>query len=92
MRYMFVTGDIDSRKLDDWLKHLPKGEGVRLVAFTRDPWSIPGVYVQAQPGSMICKVTLPILEKLTSDPRSQAAFIELFSQSISVFTLPAQSL
>jgi len=91
-RGLFVAGDIDSRKLDDWLKHLPKGAFIRLVAFTRDPWSIPGAYVQAQSGSVICKVTLPILENLASDPRSQAAFVELFSQSISAFTPSAQTL
>jgi len=79
---LFLIGDIEKSRLDDWMKHFPKGAGIRLVAFTRDPWGVPGAYMQVQPGATICKVTVAILDGLVSNPRSQATFVELLSKTL----------
>ena len=71
-------GEATSRELAEWLGTHPGWRG-NIVVFCPDSPLMPGVFVTAQGGFRIAKVTLPLLDTLSSDPRSQKTLLEILN-------------
>jgi len=71
-------GEATSRELAEWLGTHPGWRG-HIVVFCPDSPLLPGVFVSTQGGFRIAKVTLPLLDTLSSDPRSQKTFLEILN-------------
>ncbi len=66
----------DAANLTDWLAANPHWKG-NLVAFCPDAPLLSGVFVTRQDGLHLAKVTLPLLDSLSSNPRNQKTFLEI---------------
>ncbi len=77
---MFYLGNIQSLPLKEWS---PQTTGrVAVLAITHDEDLLPGFYKNTT-GQVTCgKVTLPILETLESDPRSQESLVAAIDQTV----------
>jgi hypothetical protein len=65
--------------LQSWLAaHLSWSGSV--VAFCSEAKPLPGVFVTPRPGGVLEVVTLPMLDKLTDDPQSQRALLDILQQ------------
>jgi len=84
---MLLVGDAALADLESWLRRLPEEGNARLVVFTEDPWRLPGVYVTTTHRLRIVKATLPILERLPTDPLHQISFVEIITQSSALISL-----
>ncbi|MDD5348674.1 MAG: hypothetical protein PHQ12_00555 [Chthoniobacteraceae bacterium] len=69
-------GEATSRQLAQWLTANPAWQG-SLVVFCTDTPLLPGVFVTTQGGLRLAKVTLPMLDTLSTDPRSQKTLVEV---------------
>ena len=71
-------GEATSNDLEDWLAVHPAWQG-NIVVFCPDSSLLPGVFVTTQSGFQTVKVTLPLLDNLSSDPRSQKTLLEILN-------------
>jgi len=69
-------GDADAQFAANWLASHSAWPS-SIVVFCTDSPLLPGVYVSEHNGFRIVKVTLPLLDTLPSDPRSQKTFLEI---------------
>jgi hypothetical protein len=66
----------DAAELTDWRASHPHWKG-NLVVFCPDAPLLPGVFVTMQNGLNLAKITLPLLDALSSNPRNQKTFLEI---------------
>ena len=71
-------GEATPRELADWLAAQPSWRG-KMVVFCPGSQLLPGVFVTAQGGLRIVKVTLPLLDTLSTDPSSQKTLLEILN-------------
>ena len=71
-------GETTAKELAEWQSSHPGWRG-NLVVFCSDSPLLPGVFVTARGGSRTAKVTLPLLNSLSVDPRSQKTFLEILN-------------
>jgi len=74
-------GTATSTQLGGWLLDHPEWAGT-LVVFCSDGDLLPGVFISGNHGARVAKVTLPIMNSLASDPRSQATLVEILNSVI----------
>lgn len=71
-------GEATARELADWLVEHPGWRG-NIAVFCPDALLLPGVFVTSQGGFKTIKVTLPLLDTLSSDPRAQKTLLEILN-------------
>lgn len=71
-------GRAGAKELSQWQEAHPEWKG-NLVVFTEAAAQLPGVFSQFSANQRISKVTLPILDQLGTDPRSQKTVIDLIN-------------
>ncbi|MFA6961372.1 MAG: hypothetical protein WC205_11525 [Opitutaceae bacterium] len=76
-----AVGSVTSREWNDRKDRLVS-EGGRMIALVADPDALPGVYATPLGVGMVTKVTLPVLAKLSSDPRSEELLFQLIEQQL----------
>lgn len=83
---LFYLGNTDAEALKEWS---PRTTGpVAVIAFTNDRELLPG-FTMNTAGAVTCgKVTLPILETLDSDPRSQKSLVAAIDQTVATIISP----
>jgi len=58
-----------------------KSRAARMVLFVRDPTVWPGVYRTDSPDGSLVRVTLPLLDTLSTNPRSRQIFLDTLLQT-----------
>lgn len=58
-----------------------KSRAARMVLFVRDPTAWPGVYRTDSPDGSLVRVTLPLLDTLSTNPRSRQIFLDILLQT-----------
>lgn len=71
-------GESTTGELADWLAAQPGWPG-NLVVFCADSHLMSGVFVTEKGGFRTVKVTLPLLDNLSSDPQSQKTLLEILN-------------
>lgn len=69
-------GDASAVQLARWADAHPDWQG-NLIVFSPDSNLLPGVFLTPRNGRKIVKVTLPLLDTLSTDPRSQKTLVEI---------------
>lgn len=69
-------GEANSREFADWFATQPRWRG-NIIVFCSDGALLPGVFVSGPNGFQTIKVTLPLLDTLSTDPRSQNTLLEI---------------
>ncbi len=72
------AGSIGAKELAQWLDAHPVWHG-GLIVFCGDTGLLPGVFVEARGDGRMAKVTLPLLDNISTDPRSQETLAEIFN-------------
>lgn len=74
-------GSAPAAQVARWVNAHPEWQG-SMVVFSPDSGLLPGVFSTPQNGRNIVKVTLPLLETLSTDPRSQKTLVEIFKTTL----------
>lgn len=75
------AGCAGAKELSQWLAAHATWQGSLLV-FCEDSNLLPGVFIDSRRERRLAKVTLPLLDNLSSDPRSQKTLTEIFNNII----------
>lgn len=73
------VGEVTTHQLTEWLEAHPRWKG-NLVVFCSDAPLLPGVFLTTHQGGLrLAKVTMPMLDTLSTDPHSQKTLIDILN-------------